>query len=282
MPINNEVAATYLEVYNEKLLELTGGRRREREDLEREAQKYAIKETALRFFQNARPDEKKAIWNAIYAAHIARKSGILVTRETVVKVISADQSWKKSSGHAFEEIVKELSNMALEGTGIQIILQRDVDFDTINNEAEDKDWLRTQTRSSVFDLFAMKDGYIFGCIQAKTSIRDRVTRDREPSRNAMARFFWSIVFVLDGDFLRLPKFQCMVNGGSQEFEDNGWHALYAFSLPNSELNHRIKLLDSEMTIFKMHAVAAANEWFTRRQWFTAGWMPREAVALKKN
>lgn len=32
----------------------------------------------------------------------------------------------KSSGHAFEEMVKELASLALHGTGVEIILQRDL------------------------------------------------------------------------------------------------------------------------------------------------------------
>lgn len=245
--------------------------------IERDAQKHAIKRAILHFFKIVQPEEKRDVWALLYSAHVARKAGIHIAPETITKVISADQSWKKSSGHAFEEAVKELGNIALEGTGIEIILQRDIKGlvakKKIKNEVTDLKWLTPQIKSSVFDLFTIKDGYIFGCIQAKTSIRDRVTRDREPSLNAMNHFFWSIVFVLDGDFLKLPKFQAMVNGGTDEFEHNGWHALYAFSLPKPDLNNRINLLDSDLDPFKKHAIAAANEWFTRRQWFNKDWKP---------
>ncbi|MDR1298103.1 MAG: hypothetical protein LBO05_12215 [Deltaproteobacteria bacterium] len=41
-------------------------------------------------------------------------------------MISADQCWKKSSGRAFEEMVKELASAALADDGIEIILQRDL------------------------------------------------------------------------------------------------------------------------------------------------------------
>ena len=271
-----QVGKKYLELFEKKLAELSSAGLHNEEHREREAQKYAIKETTLHYFAVLEPKDKASAWAAIYAAHVARKSGIEVTPETVEKVISADQSWKKSSGHAFEEVVKELANRALAGTGIELILQRDVspliESGSIHNDARDMDWLKTQVRSSVFDLFAMKDGYIFGCVQAKTSIRDRVTRDREPSMNAMNHFLWSVVFVLDGDFLKLLKFQHMVNGGNEEFMDNGWHGLYAFTLPNEELNTRINLLDADLSIFKKHAEAAAKEWFTRRQWFNKDWL----------
>jgi len=70
---------------------------------------------------------------------------------------------------------------------------------------------------NLFTIVNMDDKwYCFGCVQSKTSIRDRVTRDREPSLQAMQSFFWSTAVVLDGDFLRLPKFVSMVNGGIPE------------------------------------------------------------------
>ncbi len=132
-------------------------------------------------------------------------------------------------------------------------------------------FISSNMASSAFDLYAVKDDLLFGCIQAKTSIRDRVTRDREPSIAAMAHFFWSIVFVLDGDFLRLPKFMHMVKGESDMFPDNGWHGLYAFSLPDSVICDRIYRLDNELNIFKQHAEQAFAEWKDRRQWFTHKW-----------
>jgi hypothetical protein len=279
------IGPTYLGYFDKKRAELKKAGMAEGDELEREAQKYAIKQTTLHFFLLLEPKDKAKAWAHIYAAHVARKAGINVTPETIEKVISADQSWKKSSGHAFEEVVKELGNGALVGTGIELVLQRDIhpliDGGAIKNDARDLDWLKTQISSSVFDLFVMKEGFIFGCVQAKTSIRDRVTRDREPSMNAMKHFFWSIVFVLDGDFLKLPKFQHMVNGGNDEFLDNGWHGLYAFSLPDEKLNTRINLLDAKLSVFKLHAELAAAQWFGNRQWFNKDWLPGKTNSENK-
>ena len=96
----------------------------------------------------------------------------------------------------------------------------------LSNEPRDINWLKEQVRSGVFDLYAVieKDNgkkFCYGCIQSKTSIRDRVTRDREPSLQAMRSFFWSVIIVLDGDFLRLPKFIAMIDGGTSEYPNNG-------------------------------------------------------------
>ncbi len=249
------------------------------DDFDREAQKNAIRLTitkALRKF----PNESVAdLWNAIYRAHLFRKSGIS-DLETISKVISADQSWKKSSGHAFEEMVKDLASLALHGTGIEIVLQRDLNTlikaSELANEPRDISWLREQIKANIFDLYGIltfdDKKYCFGCVQAKTSIRDRVTRDREPSIHAMQSFFWSVVFVLDGDFLRLPKFVNMINGGSEEFPENGWHGMYVLSA--KEINNRIYPLTMNFDVFKSHALQAADQWLKRRQWFNRDWIAK--------
>ena len=247
------------------------------EEFDREAQKSAIRIAITKALRKY-PDEPVAeLWSAIYRAHLFRKSGIS-DLETINKVISADQSWKKSSGHAFEEMVKELASLALYGTGVEILLQRDLNTlikaNELANEPRDISWLKEQIKANIFDLYGIltidDKKYCFGCVQAKTSIRDRVTRDREPSIHAMQSFFWSVVFVLDGDFLRLPKFVSMINGGSEEFRENGWHGMYVLSV--KETNQRIYPLNMDFEIFKNHALQAAEQWQKRRQWFDSKWM----------
>lgn len=209
--------------------------------------------------------------------HIHRKSG-LDDKAVIDRVVSADQSWKKSSGHAFEEMIKFLANGALAGTGIEILLQRDlnavVKANELANEPRDISWLKEQIRGSVFDLFATcrdKAGrrFCYGCIQSKTSIRDRVTRDREPSLAAMRSFFWSAVIVLDGDFMKNPKFLSMVDGGTHEYPDNGWHGMYVFS--DLYKGERIYPLHVDFRKFAEHAKVAADYWSTQRQWFDEKW-----------
>ena len=54
----------------------------------------------------------------------------------------------------------------------------------IHNDETDMLWISQRIHTDVFDLYAIstwqEHNYVFGCIQSKTSIRDRVTRDREP------------------------------------------------------------------------------------------------------
>lgn len=249
--------------------------------IETEAQKEAIKKATVDTMRAFPNEESAAIWKAVYEVHVHRKSGI-DDADTIARVISADQSWKKSSGHAFEEMIKFLASAALEDTGIEIILQRDLNIlikaGEIANEPRDISWLKEQIKASVFDLYAVvtkADGrkFCFGCIQSKTSVRDRVTRDREPSLQAMASYFWSTAIVLDGNFLRLPKFVSMVNGGTTEYPNNGWHGMYVFS--EEYTGGRIYATDLEFKNFKEHAVQAANYWLTQRQWFDHSWTVAE-------
>lgn len=246
-------------------------------EIETASQKEAIKVATIDGLHHFPEAEAADIWRAVYEAHVHRKSGIN-NADIISKVIAADQSWKKSSGHAFEEMVKILGTAALRDSGIDILLQRDLNTmikaRELNNEPRDISWLKEQIAASIFDLYAVvrtPDGkqFCYGCIQTKTSVRDRVTRDREPSMQAMQSFFWSTIIVLDGDFLKLPKFISMVNGGTPEHPENGWHGMYVFSERYSQ--DRIYSIDLDFNNFKEHAIKAANYWLTQRQWFNEQW-----------
>ncbi len=246
-------------------------------EIETASQKEAIKKATIEGIKHFPSVEAALIWRAVYETHIHRKSGIN-DADIISKVISADQSWKKSSGHAFEEMLKILGTSALHGNGIDILLQRDLNTlikaQELSNEPRDISWLKEQIKASIFDLYAVvhtPDGkqFCYGCIQSKTSVRDRVTRDREPSMQAMQSFFWSTIIVLDGDFLKMQKFISMVNGGTAEHVENGWHGMYVFSEQYSK--DRIYSIDLDFKNFKEHAITAANYWLTQRQWFNGQW-----------
>ena len=250
-------------------------------DIETASQKEAIKKATIEGIKHFPNTEAALIWQAVYESHVHRKSGIN-DADIISKVIRADQSWKKSSGHAFEEMIKILGTDALHDSGIDILLQRDLNTlikaQELNNEPRDISWLKEQITASVFDLYAVvrtPEGkrFCYGCIQSKTSVRDRVTRDRKPSMQAMQSFFWSTIIVLDGDFLKLPKFISMVNGGTAEHVGNGWHGMYVFSEKYSK--DRIYSINLDFKNFKEHAITAANYWLTQRQWFNEQWRADE-------
>ena len=112
--------------------------------------------------------------------------------------------------------------------------------------------------------------YLSGNFPLVEVLQEALTRDREPSIHAIQSFFWSVVFVFDGDFLLLPKFVSMINGGSEKFRENGWHGMYVLSA--KETNGRIYPLAMDFEIFKSHALQAAEQWQKRRQWFDSKWM----------
>lgn len=242
------------------------------------SQKEAIKQAIIKGLETFPTINAALIWRAIYETHIHHKSGI-DNSDIIRKVISADQSWKKSSGHAFEEMVKLLASVALAENNIEIILQRDLSLlikaNEISNEPRDISWLKEQIKGDVFDLYATvtvnNKKYCFGCIQCKTSIRDRVTRDREPSLRAMQSYFWSVAIVLDGDFLKLKKFKEMVNGGTSTQLANGWHGMYIFT--KEETGGRIFHTNVDFEVFRQHAIEAAKMWLSQRQWFNEDWKP---------
>lgn len=247
----------------------------------RTAQKAAIRRTlylAIRRFPNI---DSTLLWEAIYGAHVHRLTNIDDT--TIIEsVISAAQSWRKSSGHAFEEFIKDNVTKALRGTSMKVVLQRDlsqmIHEESLGNSTRDIEWLNERLDLATFDLYILikprrRKWQCFGCIQSKTSIRDRVTRDREPSIAAMALGFWSVCITLDGEFLNLPKFKGMVNGGNAEYPTNGWHGMYVLS--NIEHEDRIYPVDLSFSLFKRHALEAVRAWSEQRVWFRQDWRATE-------
>jgi hypothetical protein len=247
-------------------------------EIENAAQLEAIKCTMIEGRKQF-PNDIPLLWNSIYRVHLFRKSGISDIA-VLNNAIAAAQSWKASSGHAFEYMTKELANLVLADTPIKFLLQKDLSTllkaKELANDPRDIAWLEKQVGVDNFDLYvvAEKDEqtYCFGCVQCKTSIRDRVSRDRELSSEAMQAFFWSISMVLDGTQLKTPKYIAMVNGGQDTFSDNGWHGMY--DLSGTIPCNRIYALDVDFTILKDHALQAYKAWSEQRQWFTKDWMAK--------
>lgn len=262
----------YVYVYNQILNGRTSSNAKTA--AEREAQKTAIKETLKMALERFPDHEAAELWRAIYVAHLKRKAGIAdlntLDEEVIQRVISADQSWKKASGHAFEAFIEEVANPELRQYGVKFVLQRElsemIHNGEIHNDDVDMAWINQRIHTDVFDLYAISSwqnhNYVFGCIQSKTSIRDRVTRDREPSQQAMNGSFWSVAVALDGAFLALPKFQEMVNGGGEDYEENGWHGLYVMS--DKFTVDRIYPVDRNLSLLVDHARQASEAFMRAR------------------
>ena len=245
-----------------------------------DAQRCAIAdgfEEAVRLFGI---EQASSLWQGMQSAHVKRKSGALISTEAIAAVISASQSWNKSSGHAFEQSFCKTANALLGGTKIKFLLQKEVSEligkSRLLNKSRDVTSIQAWIKSSAFDVFVglieTTGVKIFGCVQCKTSIRDRVGRDREPSLHAMNDFFWSISAVVNGDFLNLPKFNAMVNGGTSDYIKNGWHGMYVYS--DCTADDRIFMLNKNFAPLIDHAKSAAKSWETDRQWLDSDWYPK--------
>ncbi len=287
MPYTEFCQQTYNDLYYQTYNQILNGRTSQAAQTaaERDAQKIAIKETLKGALERYAPTHEAAeLWRAIYVAHLKRKAGIadlnIIDEEIISKVISADQSWKKASGHAFEAFIGEVANPALQQYGVKFALQSElsemIHNGDIHNDEVDMTWINQRIHTDVFDLYAISSwqnhNYVFGCIQSKTSIRDRVTRDREPSQQAMNASFWSIAVTLDGAFLTLPKFQEMVNGGGEDYEENGWHGLYVMS--ERYTRDRIYPIDRNLSLLIDHARQASEAFSRARQCFDRTWRPQ--------
>jgi len=245
----------------------------------RESQKYAIRKSYVKIIQDHPEKNYTEIWKVIKDSHLKKKSGINDIG-VITRVLSAEQSWKKSSGHAFEEMMKEESRIHLQPYGIELVLQRDLTDmlarHEIANEPTDLLWFKSiEEKKGIFDLYAIAtvddQKKVFGCIQCKTSIRDRVKGDREFSKSAMDAGFWSIACVLDGDFLNLPEFYGMVNGMPPKYNVNGWHSVY--DLSGKVRNGRIFPDNLSFDTFKNHANKAKEDWIRRRHLVNPAWKP---------
>ena len=225
---------------------------------------------------------EREIWEAIGITHkinVANLSDFNIAEQdqepVINKSISAHQSWIKSSGHSFERYISNIDSADLQHNEVRFILQSDltkmIKENRLANTAEDIAGLRSWGKD--FDLYAIQavhgETHVFGCIQSKTSIRDRVGRDVTFSRNAMEGLFGSAAVTLDGAFLNMPEFIHMVNGGGS-YSSNGWHGMYAMS-GIQESNGRIYKVDDSLNLFVAHAISAARQFISDRRMLNHEW-----------
>ena len=272
----------YSDVYVHMYEEYLRGRKSSvaKENSERLAQHDAILITFEEAYRRYEDIANAAqIWNAIYNVHLRRKAKIddlsELNEEVIDSIISGAQSWKKCSGHVFEDYIVQSTEDRLKKYHIRFVLQKELTRllkeNKIGNESEDK--LEELAKSDDFDIYALVNfnnlNYVFGCIQAKTSIRDRVGRDREFSLPVMEQHFWSVAVTLDGTYLAMPKFEHMVNGGGDtQYCENGWHGMYAMS--NVCTKDRI-YYDKDLELLVEDSSQAAQKFISARQRFGKYW-----------
>lgn len=249
----------------------------------REAQRDAVDATFVNCLLNFYPQaDEKEIWAAIGRVHKINLANMgelgideSIQQEVYDRCISAHQSWIKASGHSFERYIANLNNDILKTNEIRFILQSEltelIKRKVLKNTQEDIQGLKSWGKD--FDLYAIQTIHgntrVFGCIQSKTSIRDRIGRDRAFSENAMDALFWSAAVTLDGDFLNMPEFVHMVNGGGS-YGTNSWHGMYAMS-GISDHNDRIYKTSEKLDIFVKHAIQASDQFIADRRMLGRGW-----------
>lgn len=249
------------------------------------AQRKAIDKVLVEALLRYSPEISESdIWEEIGITHKLNVAQLgefdipVESQEAIIKrCLSAHQSWIKSSGHSFERYISNTSNAELERNEIRFILQSELTKMIKNNELANtrEDIEGLQSWGKDFDLYAIQtihdETHVFGCVQSKTSIRDRVGRDVNFSHNAMDGLFWSTAITLDGDFLNMPEFIHMVNGGGS-YRTNGWHGMYAMSGIDAS-NERIYKVDDSLSLFITHAIAAARQFISDRRQLNREWRP---------
>lgn len=240
-----------------------------------ESNKFAMKET-LQDAMEKYPDSCPSIlWKTLQEVYVDLGTDGL-TLEQVRQAKSVDQSWNKSSGHAFEEFICSYYNDELLKNNVKLILKKElsslVKNGLIHNDSEDMPVIQNWLKQSSFDIFVTfsdnNETKVFGTIESKTSIRERVLKDRETALQSMEENYWATIIVLDGDFLKNQKFQDMVNGDGDNdstFKLNGWHGMYVFSEISE--NKRIYNCDS----FIEHCLEAKTRWVQKRNRLKRDW-----------
>lgn len=250
-----------------------------RQAAQRKAIDITLVESLLNYSDIVSEEE---IWKQIAINHklnVANLSDFNISEEQQIDVIerclSAHQSWIKASGHSFERYISNINSDLLNRNEIKFVLQSEltkmIKNNVLSNTPEDIAGLQSWGKD--FDLYAIQkihdSTYVFGCIQSKTSIRDRVGRDVTFSQNAMSSLFWSVAVTLDGSFLNMDEFRHMVNSGGS-YRTNGWHGMYAMSGIEGN-DGRIYKVNDSLDLFIEHAVKAARQFIADRRRLDSNW-----------
>ena len=256
-----------------------------REEVRREAQREAIDKALINCLLQYPDEDENLIWSLISAAHKFNlihldEFGLNQMQRMIIydRCISAHQSWNKASGHSFERFVSNVETEEMRNNEIKFLLKNEtfklLKNNKLVNTESDLDLIRQWAEN--FDLYAVQTNHgrthIFGCVQIKTSIRDRVGRDDQFSKLAMDAHFWVAEAVLNGDFFNLPKYYAMVNGGSVTYPENNWHGVYVLS--GIDTDGRIYKDNINFETMGMHSVQAAEQFIVDRSRINRDWIAR--------
>lgn len=245
------------------------------------------------------------VWRIVAKAHVASyleaqniagKAGSLGIDEEIITELlfndsiistfeSAQQSWKRSSGIAWENFFQDSfkpgkdevnvvssSSMGklLKGGHINRITGEPTPLHVFDNQ--EKKYFLNLLASKDFDLFILYynshlDSWrLFGLIQCKTSIRDRVKINSQTSVNAMNNRLWSILLALDPDeFLK---------GQYYEMAKTDWHGVYLLdNIDRVDGNIYRGQLDNIQNLINDHANQVISTLTVRPEVLNEIWRP---------
>ncbi|EPR07800.1 BsaWI family type II restriction enzyme [Ruminiclostridium papyrosolvens] len=214
----------------------------------------------------------------------------LLTDDELLSIFdSATQSWKRASGIAWENFFRQ--GLTLGDNSGEIIVVNDSMMNKLfkggsqprqnGEEAElhisndsQRSYIGEILKSKNFDLFLLyltqfsRKWTLFGLIQCKTSIRDRVKINTSSSRKAMDNNLWSILLALDPDYF--------LKGQYYKAAKEDWHGVYLIDedKPNDDSIY-FGSMDRIQELIKNHALQVL-EMVTdiNNSNFNANWRPR--------
>lgn len=180
------------------------------------------------------PDEDEGeIWSVLQEIHINMLSDTTLSRQAIESVISAHQSWVKTSGTAFERFLANRLSLIMKE--VKIIKPGELaTFERQGKNILNSDKIIGKSEDDLLIIHQLKRNFtIVGVIQAKTSTRDRMKMDTSHSQTMLESNLWSIHITIDpDDFLDKPKFRDMADGAGE----SGiiWHGVYKMSSHTKE------------------------------------------------
>ncbi|EFO81982.1 BsaWI endonuclease [Oscillochloris trichoides DG-6] len=192
----------------------------------------ALAKTFATLISNFSTIDRGTIWAILQKTHLHLFSNTLIPSKIIENIISAHQSWAKTSGTAFERfIANHLSNIIPDLTVV-----KPSDLATLKTKHSIKNIDKLIGRSEDDLMVVYKDinnMYLIGVIQAKTSVRDRIKMDASHSQIMLRAGLWSAHITIDPDnFLGKPKFRELADGVS--VLGAVWHGVYKLSSIVSE------------------------------------------------
>lgn len=292
MLLKEECEQVYKESYAEEYKQQLKKKRKLEKNRKKDARNKALDETYIKVLMNHSDEidmgklDSKDVWNSISMVHkkmVANLDRFCIApdlQEDVIEQVEASrQSWARASGLSFERYISSTVNPLLKKKRLDVELKNPTEVKLLmekkllGNDPEDIMFISKWDTS--FDLYVVQKMagafFVIGCVQAKTSIRERVGNDYSHSLQAMKRHFWSVAITLDGAFLGMNKYADMVNGNSGTiYENNGWHGMYALSRVND--NGRIYKLDKNLDLFVKHLEQALKKRIAGTANFDSSWI----------